>query len=149
VTAATANTPVLAANVSGGLIKKGAGTLNLTGANTYSGSNFVSAGTMLITPAHQAAGQPVTVASNAAFGVLANAAGAATVGNLKLGFAAADRTTLAITLGTGSNPTSPVLQSGRTVALAALPTVGAVPVYCTIGTCPRKQCPPTNVWFHD
>jgi len=132
---AAANVPVLTPNVGGGLIKRGAGTLSLTGANTYNGSNFVSAGTMLVTPAHQVTGQSVTVASNAAFGVLVNAAGAASVGNLTLGTGALDRTTLAFTLNTGSNPTSRVLQCGtltlngtNTIRLSGTVTAGTFPL---------------------
>src|SRR5207249_2002747 len=100
-----------AANVSGGLTKKGAGTLNLTGASTYTNTTAVSAGTLLITPVQQGSG-PVTVASNAAFGVLVNASGAATVGKLTLGSTTVDKTTMTFALATGANPVSPVLQSG-------------------------------------
>ncbi len=132
---AVANVPVLTANVSGGLLKRGAGTLSLTGANTFSGSNFVSAGTLLVSPAHQVTGQPVTVASNAAFGVLVNSAGAATVGNLTLGTGTLDRTTLAFTLNTGSNPLSPVLLCGtltlngtNTVRLSGTVSAGTFPL---------------------
>ncbi|NCW33504.1 MAG: hypothetical protein EBV92_09665, partial [Betaproteobacteria bacterium] len=39
-------TPVLADNVSGGLTKKGAGTLTLTGRNTYTGDTSVEVGTL-------------------------------------------------------------------------------------------------------
>ena len=45
---AAASTPVLAANASGGLIKSGAGTLTLSGANTYTGATTVSTGTLAL-----------------------------------------------------------------------------------------------------
>ncbi|HEX5220564.1 MAG TPA: autotransporter-associated beta strand repeat-containing protein [Verrucomicrobiae bacterium] len=132
---ATANPPVLTPNVSGGLVKRGNGTLNLTGANTYTGSNHVAAGALLVTPAHQITAQPVGVASNAVFGVLVNAAGAAQVGNLTLGNTALDLTTLAFVLNTGSNPTSPVLQCGtitlngtNTVRLSGIVSAGTFPL---------------------
>jgi autotransporter-associated beta strand protein len=135
VTAATANTPTLALNVSGGLIKKGAGTVNLTGANTYSGSNYVSAGTLLLSPAHQVTGQAVGVASNAAFGVLVNATGAATVGNVTFGSTTLDKHAMTFVLSTGSNSTSPVLQCGtltlngtNTVRLSGLVSAGTFPL---------------------
>jgi autotransporter-associated beta strand protein len=41
---AVLGTPVLATNVGGGLVKKGSGTLNLTGTNTYKGTTHIVAG---------------------------------------------------------------------------------------------------------
>jgi autotransporter-associated beta strand protein len=135
VTAASANVPVLAANLSGGLTKRGTGTLNLTGTNTFTSTISVTAGTLLMTPAHQVAGQPVTVASNAAFGVLANSTGTATVGNLTLGSTPLDRTTLSFVLTTGSNPVNPPLQVGtltlngtNTIRLSGTVVAGTFPL---------------------
>lgn len=132
---AVANTPTLTANTSGGLVKRGNGTLSLTGANTYTGSNHVAAGSLILTPAHQVAGQPVGVASNATFGVLVNTAGAAQVGNLTFGSTTTDVTTLAINLTTGSNPTSRVLQCGtltlngtNTVRVSGTVSAGTFPI---------------------
>lgn len=48
-TVATVGTVSLGANTSGGLTKKGAGKLTLSGANTYTGSTIVEAGTLLLT----------------------------------------------------------------------------------------------------
>jgi len=133
VTAASASAN-LTANVSGGLVKRGSGTLNLIGANTYSGSNHVAAGNLLLSPAHQVAGQPVGVASNAAFGVLANAGGAAMIGNLTFGATTVDRHSLAIALAAG-NPVSPVLQCGtltlngtNTIRLSGTVSAGIIPL---------------------
>ena len=125
---------VLVPNASGGLTKKGSGTLTLTGANTYTNTTSVSAGALLVAPAQQVTGA-VTVASNAAFGVLVNAPGAATVGNLTLGVLPVDKASLSFGLVTGSNPTNPVLQVGtltlngtNTVRLSGTINPGTFPI---------------------
>ncbi|HEU5431153.1 MAG TPA: hypothetical protein VFU81_05790, partial [Thermomicrobiales bacterium] len=108
---AAANTPLLAANVGGNLVKQGAGTLTLGGADNYTGYTLVSTGGLFVTPAHQVTGA-VTNANNATFGVLVNGAGTATIGNLTLGTIATGTNYLAMTLATGTNPAAPVLQAG-------------------------------------
>lgn len=135
VVAAVANTPVLTSLTSGGLVKKGNGTLTLTAANTYSGSNAVTAGTLIVTPVHQVPGQAVGVASNASFGVLVNTAGAAVIGNLTLGNSTLDKHGLAFAVATGSNPTSPVLQCGtltlngtNSIRLSGTVSAGVIPL---------------------
>ncbi|MES2920696.1 MAG: LamG-like jellyroll fold domain-containing protein [Verrucomicrobiota bacterium] len=61
----TLGTPVLAANVSGGLVKTGAGTLTLGGANSYTGVTSVMQGSLRV-EGHLAGG--VEVAAGAALG---------------------------------------------------------------------------------
>jgi autotransporter-associated beta strand protein len=110
-TGATLGTPVLAANTGGGLLKRGAGTLTLTGADTYTGTTIVSNGTLIVTPAHQTPGS-VVVSNSATFGVLANTSASAVVGNLQLGSSSSGTNFLAFILNSGSNPTVAPLQAG-------------------------------------
>ena len=133
-TGATAGTPVLAANTGGGLLKRGAGTLTLTGANNYTGTTTVSNGTLLVTPAQQTPGS-VVVSNSATFGVLANTSASATVGNLQLGTSSSGTNFLAFILNSGSNPTVPPLQAGtitvtgtNNVRLAGQILVGTFPL---------------------
>ena len=70
-TGASANTPTLAANVSGGLVKNGAGTLTLTGANTFTGSTTVSNGTLALGVGGSLASSNLVVAVGATFDVSA------------------------------------------------------------------------------
>ncbi len=62
---AVAATPLLAQNTSGGLTKQGAGTLTLSGANTYTGNTIVNAGTLEIAQPVLAGSSTVTVAGGA------------------------------------------------------------------------------------
>ncbi|MFM8494421.1 MAG: autotransporter-associated beta strand repeat-containing protein, partial [Planctomycetia bacterium] len=62
-----------------GLVKTGAGSLTLTGSNTYTGPTFVSAGTLAIFGNQSAATGAVTVASGAALGGTGTVGGATTI----------------------------------------------------------------------
>jgi autotransporter-associated beta strand protein len=95
----------------GGLIKKGSGTLTLSGANTYTGTTIVTNGELFLTPAHQTGGA-VVVADSAAFGVASSALtnSPATIGALTLGNAAGS--TLDFTYGFIGNPTNAALTAG-------------------------------------
>ncbi|MFM8495387.1 MAG: beta strand repeat-containing protein [Planctomycetia bacterium] len=64
---------------SGGLTKLGAGSLTLTGSNTYTGPTLVSAGTLAIFGNQSAATGAVTVASGAALGGTGTVGGATTI----------------------------------------------------------------------
>jgi autotransporter-associated beta strand protein len=83
--------------------KVGSGTLQLTGANTYTGLTTVSAGTLVLTPDHVGAGA-VTVADGATFGVLQKAPDSTlTTGNLTVGSSTGG--TLLLDFGNQANPT--------------------------------------------
>jgi autotransporter-associated beta strand protein len=70
--AATLGTATIAANVSGGLTKQGAGTNILTGANTYSGNTTINAGTLALSGSGSIANSPtITIATNSTFDVSA------------------------------------------------------------------------------
>jgi autotransporter-associated beta strand protein len=75
-------------NGSSGLIKKGAGTLTLTGANNYGGPNTVLGG-KLITGTSSSASGDYTIADGAGMGVIVQSAnGQYNVGNVTLGTSA-------------------------------------------------------------
>jgi len=70
----------------GGLVKTGAGTLRLGGANTYNGSTLVNAGTLLIDGNQSGATGNVSVASGATLGGVGTVGGATVIqGNLAPG----------------------------------------------------------------
>jgi fibronectin-binding autotransporter adhesin len=123
----------LAANVSGGLTKIGAGTLTLSGANTYTGNTVVSTGTLLITPTVQSSSS-ITVADNANFGVTTSSTttGAA-IGGLTLGVSGAS--SLSFAYGVSGIPTVPTLTAGAVtingsakIKVSGSLSVGAYPV---------------------
>ena len=64
-----------------GLTKVGTGTMTLSGANTYTGPNNITAGKLIISTASLAKGVYL-VASNATFGVTNTTTGSATISNL-------------------------------------------------------------------
>jgi autotransporter-associated beta strand protein len=133
-TAPTVGTITFAANGTGGLLKRGTGTLSLMGSNTYSGSTLVSTGIVLVTPAHQVTG-PVGVTNNAAFGVILNTNGFATVGDLTLGSSATGTNFLSFVFNTPASPTVAPLHVGavtlngtNVVRLGGQLTVGTFPL---------------------
>lgn len=69
----------------GALIKDGAGTLNLTGTNTYTGFTTVNAGKLVMSTA-QASSGTITVNDGTAFGVTVAGAGQLQTDTLSLGF---------------------------------------------------------------
>ena len=93
----------------GGLTKLGLGALTLTGSNNYNGMTIVSAGSLLVTPAHQTPGA-VSVANAATYGIqLPGVVGASTNSSLTL---AAGATTLSFGFGTNGNTAAALLVTG-------------------------------------
>jgi autotransporter-associated beta strand protein len=131
---ATPGTPTFIAAVGGGLVKSGTGILTLSGANSYSGSTVVGGGQLIVTPAHHVTGA-ITVTNGATLGVLVNAGGSASIGNLNLGTSATGTNFLLFNLNLGTNPTAPVLQAGTLtstgtnfVRLSGLISQGVFPI---------------------
>lgn len=134
-TAATAGNPVLGAVTSGGIVKSGAGTLTLTGANDYTGTNVVNAGKLIVsTDAYGAA--PVRVADGATYGVRPSYAnGSLTIQSLALGTISG--AALEFHLGASGNPViAPLSVNGgltlngpTTVSITdELPQLGQIPL---------------------
>lgn len=117
-TPATPGVPVLGAVASGGLVKNGAGTLTLSGANTYSGATVVNAGKLVI-PSDSMANGSYTLANGAVLEVnLVNAGGQLNQASLTLGTA-----TLDIDLGNFGNPISAPLNVTGALAVNGVVTV--------------------------
>lgn len=70
---------VLSSGLTGGLVKAGAGTLELTGANTYTGETWVQAGSLRINGNQSAATGAVIVSSGATLGGSGTTGGATTI----------------------------------------------------------------------
>lgn len=117
-TPATLGTPTLAAVASGGVIKNGAGTLTLSGANTYTGPTVVNAGKLVNSTSSTANGS-YTVASGAALGVtILNAGSQLNQASLTLNAA-----TLDLDLGSFGNPTLAPLNVTGALAVSGVITV--------------------------
>ncbi|MEK7950784.1 beta strand repeat-containing protein [Luteolibacter soli] len=131
-----------AGSPSGGVVKTGAGTLTLTGANTYTGDHTISAGKLAVTNDHLGGGS-FTVAEGAKMGVIQNndidALDAANVT-----FNGATGSSLEIDLGNMfGNPTVAPLNVTGTLTLNGpvtinvtdqLPAVGTVPLVSYLGS---------------
>ena len=133
-TAATLGIPTLVAVISGGLTKNGNGTLTLTGANTYTNTTVVNAGTLITTPASTGLGN-YTVANGAGLGVNLMTAGTQlTVPNVTLGSSAA--TTLAFDLGGFGNPSVAPLNVTGAFAVNGPVTVNVADAFPQLGQFP-------------
>ena len=153
-TAPTVGAITFVANGTGGLTKKGAGTVTLTGVNTFTGPITNSAGTLSLNSASTYAGPAsvnggtlsmttastltsgATVTNGATFTVTQIGSGTTTMGNLSLqrGGAATPGGTLGVGL-TGRNPTAPLITCGtltfngtNTISVAGAVSLGAIPL---------------------
>ena len=107
---------------SGGVVKSGAGTLALTGANTHTGNHSVLGGTLSLSSDFAGSGT-ITVADGAGFGAVQLAGGSSlVVSDLTLG--SAGDTSLSIDLGNSpGNPTAAALDVDGVLTLAGTVTV--------------------------
>lgn len=118
------------------LTKVGPGTLQLTGASTYTGLTTVSGGTLVLTPDHLGAGA-VTVADGATLGVLQKAIDTTlTLGDLTLGSVTGG--TLLLDFGTQTNPAFAALATGK-LLFNGPSTVKVIGKNLTAGTFPLIQ----------
>jgi len=129
----TIGTVSLAANVSGGLVKLGTGTLTLNGANTYTGTTVVTNGELILPSGYQTTGGLV-MADGAIFGIpTSSPTDSVMIGALTMGNVGA--TTLDLQYGITGNPTSAALVAGpvtvhgaSTVRITGTFAVGAFPL---------------------
>lgn len=127
---AGANTPVLAANVSGGLTKNGTGTLALTGTNNFGGDTAVNAGTLQFTTPSVPHGKLV-VADAAVASVTQIGGGTNAIADLTLnGSGSVPGGTLGLALTYANNPNIAVLNCGTLTLNGAnsISLAGSVPV---------------------
>jgi autotransporter-associated beta strand protein len=148
----TVGTITFVANASGGLTKKGSGTLTLTGANTFNGpitnnagtlslktastnsAAVVNGGTLAVTTASIFTGN-ITISNGATFTISQIGSATNSLGNLTLnGGAATPGATLGLGL-TGLNPTVPLLTCStltfngtNTISVSGAVNLGTIPL---------------------
>ena len=125
----------------GGLTKVGAGTLTLTGANTYTGPTVVGEGRLAIATRPAPLTSDITVADAAVFGVTqSDPALSLTVPNATFGSSAGDATTLDVDLGNAAgNPTATPLVVTGTLTLNGTVTVNITDNLPAVGTIPLVE----------
>ncbi len=125
----------------GGVVKNGAGTLNLTGPNTYSGTNVVNTGKLVLATRTGAAPNSgdVTVADGATFGVK-QTGNTVALSVLNATFGSTGATSLDIDLGNidGISLAAPFKVTGR-LALNGTVTVNIADQMPAVGTVPLVQ----------
>ncbi len=136
-TPATPGTPVLATVSSGGLIKKGAGTLTLTGANEYAGTTVVNEGGLVLNTTATGGGA-ITLADGTALSLqVSTGGGQLSASSITLGTSAA--TTLNMDLGGFGNPSAAPLSTPGTLAVNGTVTVNISDDLPQLGTVPLIQ----------
>ncbi len=120
---------------SGGVVKTGVGTLNLTGANSYTGDHTVSAGKLGLSSDFVGTGN-VNVANGAGLGAIQTSDTASlTLPNVTLGTSAA--TSLDIDLGSAfGNPSAAALNVTGTLSLGGTVTVNVADAAPEVGSFP-------------
>ncbi|HEY5915683.1 MAG TPA: autotransporter-associated beta strand repeat-containing protein [Verrucomicrobiae bacterium] len=134
---ATIGMAVLGEVTSGGLIKNGAGTLTLDGANDYTGATVVNAGGLVLNNA-SVGGGPITIADGVALGLKVQIPGGQLfAGSITLGTSAA--TTLNVDLGAFGNPLAAPLATSSTLAVNGTVTVNISDDFPQVGSFPVVQ----------
>jgi fibronectin-binding autotransporter adhesin len=133
-TGAVANTPVLAANTSGGLTSNGNGTLTLSGGYAYTGPTIVRAGTLNLDAAQSSSSSSVLTVSNATLALsLNNGNSSITAGGVSL----AGTNALNLNFGTATSPGAYAINAGgNTVTIAGKTTVNITGANLVVGQYP-------------
>ncbi|MDB6123102.1 MAG: Autotransporter-associated beta strand repeat protein [Pedosphaera sp.] len=121
----------------GGLTKNGAGTLTLTGANSYSGPTIVNAGKLAITTG-SAAGGNYSLNNNADLGVTVPYANAQ-ISMANLALTGSPAASLDVDLGAFGNPASAPINVGGTLTINGTITVNIADTLPQIGQFPLIQ----------